>query len=284
MVEWACKLFRKPDAKATQGPQRRLDARGEWRRYRQQATLAARARRVVPAALAFWLLTLMMVYGIAVPLSPHRGELTFWFSLANGLILAGLPFVILLFAAIDEAILVSGLLRRLQGTALSWHIGTDNKDASLDAHRYGPAIDYWLTTELIAERTAPAAQVVHLPFVVILFLLFSLSTRFDNWNIPVIVILLILVSIAIAVLGSWQLRGTARRIRQQVIGDLEEEISGIEYAEAKSDSERLRVLRDRINEIRQGAYTDWYREPVIRALAWVLAIGVLVVTEYARVG
>jgi hypothetical protein len=36
--------------------------------------------------------------------------------------------------------------------------------------------------------------------------------------------------------------------------------------------------------VHNGAYTEWYNEPIFRALIWVLAIGVLVITEYARVG
>ena len=145
-------------------------------------------------------------------------------------------------------------------------------------------MDYWITTEFIAERTAPSAHLVHLPLLVTLFLLLSLSTRFDNWNTPASVIGLIALTVGIVLLASSRLRRCAQRIRQRVVDDLKEEVTGIEYAAAKTQSEKLRRLVERIEAIHQGAYTKWYNEPVIRALAWVVGIGIWILTEYAKVG
>jgi hypothetical protein len=237
----------------------------------------------LPAAILFWLLAFLLLYGIADPVTPHRGEDAFRLSVYNGWIFAGVPFALLLFAALDEAFLCSGLLRRLEFRRISWPLNTFAAGCQVD-HRFRKAIDHWLTTELIAARTAPSAQVIHLPFIVILFLLLSVSTRFDNWNTPGSAFALIVVAVGIAVFASFWLRGTAQRIRRQVLDDLKEEVTGVRYLEASSQSDRLRTLVERIETIHEGAYIQWYNEPVFRALLWVLAISIVIVTEYATIG
>lgn len=233
--------------------------------------------------LLFWLLALLLIQGIVDPLTPSRGLAAYLFDNLGGLLLVGLPFLALLFAAVDEARLCQGLLCRLEGPPLHWPVDTAKAGCEVDAQSRR-AVDYWITTEPIAERTAPSAHLVHLPLLVTLFLLLSLSTRFDNWNTPVSVIGLIALTIGIILLASSRLRRTARRIREGVLEDLKEEVSGIEYAAAKTRSEKLRRLVERIEAIQQGAYSKWYNEPVIRALAWVLGIGIWILTEYAKVG
>ncbi|EXJ15569.1 hypothetical protein [Imhoffiella purpurea] len=259
----------------------------EWQRYRRHATLLARAARVVPATLAFWLLSFFMVYGLSTPLPPYRGDHSYWLGMANGWLFAGLPFMLLLLAAVDEALLCSRFLRKFETTdGFSWPIGAYQSEAQCQFDQAGnlaSARDYWLSTELIAERTAPAAQFVHLPIVVILFLMLSLSSRFDNWGTPASVLLLIGVSIGIALVAGILLRGTARRIRNQLLRDLKDEIAGIDYRAARTPSDRLLAVVRRIESIHDGAFTEWYNEPVFRALAWALAIAILIVTEYSAV-
>jgi hypothetical protein len=234
-------------------------------------------------ALLFWLVAVVLVYGFVDPLSPHRGFGAYVLDLVIGLVLVGLPFTVLLFAAVDEARLCRGLLRRLEDGPLTWPVNTAAAGCELDPLSRR-AVDHWIATELIAERTAPAAHVVHLPLLVTLFLLLSLSTRFDNWSTPVSVIGLIGLSVAIAILASSRLRSAARRIRQEVLDELKDDVTGIEYAAAQNHADKLRQLVQRIEAINEGAYTKWYNEPVFRAIAWVLGIGIWIVTEYATVG
>ncbi|MCF7992573.1 MAG: hypothetical protein K9M02_19190 [Thiohalocapsa sp.] len=283
MASLACRLFRRTPDHFTPPPRDRLDGVAEWCRYRRHARLSARLMRVLPAVLVFWLLAFLVLYGVAQPATPHRGEAAYWFSVYNGWLFAGLPFAVLLFGAIDEAFLCSGLLTRLEQRRVAWPLNTYAVGCQVD-QRFRKAIDYWITTELIAERTAPAAQVIHLPFIVILFLLLSISTRFDNWNTPGSVFVLIVLAVGMALLASLRLRATAQRIRRKVLEDLKEEVTGIRYAEAQTQSEKLRTLVERIEKIHDGAYTQWYNEPVFRALAWVLAISIFIITEYATVG
>jgi hypothetical protein len=269
-----CKLFgyRGP---LDQGGATVVRGNGIWRDYLARSELKARLVRVIPAAALFWLFAFVLVYGFVSPLSPHRGQAAYWFSTLNGLVLVGLPFTVLLFAALDEALLCSGLLRRLRADCIDWPVDTHRAGCALD-QQSGRAVSHWITTQFIAARTVPSATVIHLLFIVILFLLLSLSTRFDNWNTPASAIALLAVSVAIGLLANLRLRRTARRIRAKVVEDLEEEVTGIEYAAAETRSEKLYRLVQRIQAVKDGAFTPWYNEPVFRALAWVLGIGIFV--------
>ncbi len=283
IAERICKLFGGSQRRGSDAAPEEVCATREWRLYCCHASPAARLRRVLPSAALFWLFAFVLVYGFVDPITPHRGEPAYWFAFFNAWFLVGAPFMVLLFGAVDEALLCSGLLRRLEGKRIRWPVNTHAAGCSVDQQTRGP-LGHWITTEFIADRTGPAATVIHLPFIIILFLLLSLSTRFDNWNTPVSVMALIVLSIGIGLLSSLRLRGAARRVRERLVEDLREEVTGIEQAAAPTQSEKLRRLVQRIEAIHDGAYTQWYNEPVFRALAWVLAIGIIVVTEYATVG
>lgn len=260
-----------------------IDAAREWLRYLPHAAPRARLARVIPMALLFWLLSLVVLYGFVDPLTPHRGLAAWWFDTFGLALLVELPFVLLLFAAVDEARLCRGLLRRIGHGRMHWPLHLETAGVTLDPPSRR-AVDYWLSIEFIAERTAPAAHVIHLPLLVTLFLLLSLSTRFDNWNTPATVLGLVGLTVAIVLTASNRLRGTARRIRDRLLEGLKEEVSGGDYAAAETRSDRLRELVKRIEAIDVGAYTRWYNEPVFRALAWVLGIGIWIITEYTKLG
>ncbi|MEA3277813.1 MAG: hypothetical protein U9Q81_21535, partial [Pseudomonadota bacterium] len=209
-----------------------------WRYYRQFAGMRPRALRVLTASAAFWLLGVLILYGLGDPLSPHRGAGAYWFSTFNGLIALGVPFVILLFAALDEALLCGTLLRHMGAGEVSWPAKLGLGDFRLEPEMRA-AVDYWLTIEFAARRTEPSGNLVYVPFIVILFILFSFSTRFDNWDTPGSVLGLIGLSVTITLVSSIWLRNTAQRVRQKILNCLSEEISGIEYAAAKTHSEQL---------------------------------------------
>ena len=53
----------------------------------------------------FYAIALILVYGIQEPLIPHRGDLALEFSTYNGLVVLGVPFIVLLFGTLDETLL-----------------------------------------------------------------------------------------------------------------------------------------------------------------------------------
>jgi hypothetical protein len=281
--ERICRLFGDRSPPCGDG----LDASALWRQYLPHASFRARLRRVLPPALLFWGLSVLLVYGFSDPATPHRGEDAFWFDLLTGLFLVGLPFIALLVAAVDESRLCRGLLRKLGGGDLSWRLEgltEDCKEVREDASAVRCALGYWVTTEFVAERTAPAARMIHLPLMITLFLLLSLSTRFDNWDAPASVLGLVALSVGLVLLASWRLRATAATIRESAMHDLRDEIMRIEHARAERPDDKLRQLLKRIESIHEGAYTRWYQEPVFQGVAWVVGIGAWIVTEYTKVG
>ena len=281
--ERICRLFGEESPPCGEG----LDASALWREYLPHASFRARLRRVLPPALLFWGLSVVLVYGFADPATPHRGEDAFWFDLLAGLFLVGLPFFALLVAAVDESRLCRGLLRKLAGGDLSWRLDglTEGcKEVRDDASVVRCALGYWVTTEFVAERTAPSARMIHLPLVITLFLLLSLSTRFDNWDTPASVLGLVTLSVGMVLLASWRLRATAAGIRQAALNNLRDEITRIEHARAERPDDKLRQLLKRIESIHEGAYTSWYQEPVFQGVAWVVGIAAWIVTEYTKVG
>ncbi len=249
-----------------------------WTEYRTHAGFRNRLKRVGLAFSIFYLLCLVVVFGFDDLLSPHRDWRAYWSSVVIGLGILGVPFLFLLLAIVDETLLTCGLVRRLSAKTLCWdNLLSRHQDPEKSLARE------WLTIEFIARRTASTGDIVYYPFVIILIILFSLSTRFDNWDTPGSVLGILGLSILIAVSSAVLLRKTANAARQRVLDTLSDKAAGERQTEAKTESDRLDVLINRIREIHGGAFRRWYNDPVVRSLAWVFSVGAIVITEYFRV-
>jgi hypothetical protein len=139
------------------------------------------------------------------------------------------------------------------------------------------------TMDFIAQRTALAGDMIWFPFVVLILILVSLSTRFDNYDTKTAVISLLLIALAIALSSAYVLRRTARSAKKQILEQLHKDRLGQQSITAASEPEQIEVLIKQIENIQQGAFRPWYQEPLVRALAWLGSMAAVIITEYLTV-
>jgi hypothetical protein len=247
----------------------------EWCTYLRFSSWRCRTFNALPSFMILWIFAWIMVFGLDAPLSPHRGDLSYWFSVLNGMVVLAIPYALLLIGVLQETLLCATLIKRIGNLSGHWRIVEKHPDRTYANHL--------LTILFIARRTEATGNVVWYPLSVLLVILFSLSTRFDNYDTPGQVLGTLGLALVIATVPIYLLRNTARKARQRIIDQLKNEIFATRKKKAKTSGEKAEVMIERIEEIHDGAFRSWYQEPVVQALAWVLGIGAIIVTEYLTV-
>ena len=122
------------------------------------------------------------------------------------------------------------------------------------------------------------------PFMILLLILFSLSTTFDNWDTTASVAGILGFCVLLTGYAMVVLRHAARKGKENILEQIEDQLVTHRIQAASSDKERLALLVERIRHLQRGAFRHWYQEPVIKALLWVLGVASLLITQYIRIG
>jgi hypothetical protein len=263
---------------------RATNGRKVWSKYLEFATPRQRVLRIVITGSLFYSIGFIMLYGFDnQPLLPYRGEFAFWASTIVDLFILGLPFTFLLFGALDEILLSSCLIHHLTRAPTRWN-------ESREAYRSkfpeisDEALDSWITVRFLAARTEMTASVMNYPFMILLLILFSLSTTFDNWDTTASVAGILGFCFLLTGYAMVVLRHAARKGKENILEQIEDQLVTHRIQAASSDKERLALLVERIRHLQRGAFRHWYQEPVIKALLWVLGVASLLITQYIRIG
>lgn len=284
LATWFLHAFTPPSESNDSGTEKReTQAAIIWANYRQHSDKRQRWLRVTLLVGLFWLMIWLVVLEAQMH-SPLRGESVFWLAMINGMVWLTLPFLYLLFGVLDEMLLCSALVRRLTRGKVRWPKKlleiTQREKPGIEVGR----LNQWLAIRFVAKRTEISSRFIYGPFVVLLFLLMSLSTRFDNWDTSQAVLFILLLCVLIALVSAVLIRSTAQRARAKILAKLTSTSATGHYAAAKTQADGLQVLIDEIQQLDEGAFRRWYKEPAIRALLWVLGIASMLITDYVSVG
>jgi DNA-binding GntR family transcriptional regulator len=119
---------------------------------------------------------------------------------------------------------------------------------------------------------------------ILLLILLSLSTTFDNWDTTASVATILAFCFLLTAYAMVVLRRVARRGKEHILEQIEDQVATQRSAAAASDKERLSLLVERIRHLQRGAFRHWYQEPVIKSLLWVLGVASLLITQHIRIG
>lgn len=276
---------------------------GLWQRYRGHALPSRRFIRAGTMVLLLWVISWIALVFVQPMQIPYRGasafDFVFWFGMGP----LALTFGLLLFWVLDESRLCSALIHHICRSDHSWPGVERFVDEQLAKARWGRGPEVAegedeaaarrdsiiqlerkrRTVDFIARRTDPAGNLIWYPFIILILLLISLSTRFDNYDTKTSVIGLLGATIAIALSSAYMLRRTANKVRREIVAQLRAELLTQKSTEARTEPEQVEVLIKQIEDIHQGAFRPWHQEPLVRGLVWVGSMAAVILTEYATV-
>ncbi|MFK8328483.1 hypothetical protein M2D63_000495 [Pseudomonas sp. BJa5] len=232
-----------------------------WREHCECGTFTA---RLVRAALATWFFVVVTsVLMVVWPMEgiPVRGGSPIWLW---SWLLSYLFFQLLVFWVVDANRLLTRFIRQL-----STHHGIWPKSLRIE-HKlhFGtathPCIDDWMDMVLIAKRTSAVNRLIYAPTVVLLIMLASRNSYFDNWPTPPSIVITFLLTAVILLSSAISLRRAAEKARRTALQRIDNYL--LLPADDKLNREKLEMIRARIAALNTGAFSRYSEEPLVRAL------------------
>jgi len=239
-----------------------------WREHRICGSFGARLLRAALSCWVFVVLTSLLFVIWPFAGTPIRGNLSLgmWTWLPSLL-----AFNLLVFWVIDANWLLTRFIRQLSEEHWHWprklrreqslFLGNHQHSLHKAAH---PSIDEWFGLNLIAKRTAAVSRLIYAPTIVLLILIVSRSSYFDNWPTPPGMIITFTLTGLILLFSALSLRRSAEKARTLGLQRIDQYL--LEIAGEEPLSAKFRLIRERIVALNTGAFSRYADEPVVRAL------------------
>lgn len=232
-----------------------------WREHCVAGTFGARMLRALLATWVFVVVTSALFVLWPMEGAPTRGESPIW--MWNWL-LPTLAFQLLVFWVVDANLLLTRFIRNLSTHYAIWPKALRKEHWRVFGMPLHPCIDDWMDMQLIAKRTATVNRLIYAPTVVMLILIASRNSVFDNWPTPPSLIISFLLTTLILLASALSLRRAAEKARGAALQRLDN--YRLETPEDAPIYKKLELIRARIVALNTGAFSSYAQEPLVRAL------------------
>ncbi|GJQ60433.1 MAG: hypothetical protein D8M57_16095 [Candidatus Scalindua sp. AMX11] len=205
---------------------------------------------------------------------PYRGYMSKYIDMTITYI-SFLLFVVLLFYVVDAAGLCVRFVRLIMNEQRTCSGETKSKFGVISSID-DVATDHWLKIKLIAERTASVNTLTNYPIWVILFIVVSYITYFDNWYVPVSLYLLFGISLVIPILCSYLLHREAMAAKDTALEVLNKELmketTKLFSGHQKKIINQINLFIREVKGIQKGAFVPFFQQPFVRSIVYLLGI------------
>jgi len=234
---------------------------GFWKEHCVAGTFGARMLRALLATWIFVVATSALFVLWPMEGAPIRGESSIW--MLNWL-LPTLAFQLLVFWVVDANLLLTRFIRNLSKYYAIWPKALRKEHWRVFGIPLHPCIDDWMDMQLIAKRTATVNRLIYAPTAVMLILIASRNSVFDNWPTPPSLIISFLLTTLILLTSALSLRRAAEKARGAALQRLDN--YRLETPEDAPIYKKLELIRARIAALNTGAFSSYSQEPLVRAL------------------
>lgn len=255
-----------------------------WQQYGEYGAGEHRFMRTIAYILIYFAFASFVFTMLGSAASPCRGEFA---CTTNKVILsfAVLAMLTLLFLVVDAARLCICWVDSLYKKKLDWqpsHLKEYEQQLKLPKEH----AKAWILVHLIGERTDVVTRLIYYPVIIILLMLLSRSTYFDNWDFPQALAIIVSLNFIIALGSVVVLNFVAQSARKGILRNLEEEqIAGDKPKQESyeaSSSERKELIQQ-LSSLQTGAYLPVWQQPPVRATLMLLGGFALTFAEYFNV-
>ncbi|VVO02433.1 hypothetical protein [Pseudomonas fluorescens] len=232
-----------------------------WREHCVSGTFGARMLRAVLATWIFVVVTSVLFVLWPMEGVPVRGESPVW---RLSWMVPTLVFQLLVFWVVDANRLLARFIRQLSSYHAIWPKKLQDEHEKIFGIRDHACIDDWVDTMLIARRSAAVNRLIYAPTVVLLILMASRSSVFDNWPTPPSVVLSFLLTALVLLISALSLRRAAEKARAAALQRVDSYL--LETPASTPGYDKFRMIRERIAALNTGAFSRYSEEPLVRAL------------------
>jgi hypothetical protein len=235
-----------------------------WKHYIVQNRFWARFVRTLLCVLLMMGFAFLVFRAFGeVPASPQRGGLTRTMQVAT--LPAVLSIQFLIFFVADATLLSVLFMRGLRLHKVNWPEPTKEVFHRLTGvpEQY---LDEWIDLQFIARRSRVVGRLIYFPFVALSLMLAARSSFFDDWNMPPALYVIATLSFGIMLACAVALRMTAEASRRHGVESMRD--ASLRARELEDDVlvDQLDRLGQRMEQLKEGAFAPFSRQPLLRAV------------------
>ena len=235
------------------------------RTYLHRSRLSRRLYRVLPLSLVYFVACRLFIILTGQPNVPSRGE---WSALASmGTLFVAVPMlIILIFWVVDATRLSGRLTADLSSCNTEWPNPTIEHFREILELR-PELVHGWLNIQVIARHSVALGRLVYAPVIVIVLMIASRASYFDNWAFPPGLAIVICVSVLYALYCAASVRRSAEDARDAALRHYHSALIRYEGASDAKSCAQIRLLIEEIANLRIGAFVPISQQPWVRAIA-----------------
>jgi len=252
-----------------------------WRSYGEYGASDQRFPRTIAYLLIYFAFASVLFAILGQPSSPCRGTFA---CQVDGIIIgfSVLSMLVLLFLVADAARLCICWVNLVRDDDVDWR----KSKLSEYVQRLRLPENHaaaWIKIHLIGERTSEVTRLIYYPVIIILLMLLSRSTYFDDWDFPQALAIIVGLNFFIVLGSIVRLNFVAQSVREDILDDLQDEKLAADRPEAETytpNSSERQELIDRLESLRIGAYMKIWEQPPVRATLMLLGGVALTYADY----
>jgi hypothetical protein len=236
-----------------------------WHRYIFLSRRTARFFRISSGVIVMFALTSVIAAVAGNQLPPTRGDPSFYIyvCVATALFLANL---FLIFFVADATLLCWHAVGSFRTETAIWPAAT-MREFSRRLELPGSVIDNWIDLQFVKERTECITGLIYYPFLILGLLVVSRNRAFANFPPSLAMVAVTVMSILILVGCAIALHWSAEMSRTQARTDLNDEIvKAMSLEDEGRRANQLQMMLRRVNELREGAFSPFSQQPLVRAI------------------
>ncbi|RDE51680.1 MAG: hypothetical protein DVS81_04685 [Candidatus Accumulibacter meliphilus] len=236
-----------------------------WKHYIVQNRFKARLLRTFLCLLVMMGFAFLVLRAFGeVPASPQRGGLTS--AMQPWTTRLAVPSIQFLIFFVADATLLSVLfIRGLRLHKVNWPDPTREVFFRMTGvpEQY---LDEWIDLQFIARRSRVVGRLIYFPFIALSLMLAARSSFFDDWNTPPALYVIATLSFGIMLACAIALRMTAEASRSHAVETMRD--ASLRARGLGNDAlvGQLDVLRGRMEQLDEGAFAPFSRQPLLRAV------------------
>ncbi|MFX0198184.1 MAG: hypothetical protein ACFFCW_18865 [Candidatus Hodarchaeota archaeon] len=240
-----------------------VDAQKAWNDYLVKGKTFNRFRRLVPMALGYMVLSVVLINIFGLPNTPFRGNISFKAS-QYILSVSGIYLVILIFFVADASYISLSLTNSLIENRTLWPDKATKKikeDPDIKLEDFAELLDVRFVTQL----TEDIEKIIYWPLIVLVVMAIARHPYFDNWNFPISLIIAYAIASIYPIICAIKLQNNAKRVRAKALDYLNGRLFEARFGKNENRKLALKLTR-MIREIeskREGAFRPFYENPVI---------------------
>ncbi|MGJ7514953.1 tripartite tricarboxylate transporter TctB family protein [Pseudomonas baetica] len=232
-----------------------------WREHCVCGSFGARMLRTLLMTWIFVVVTSGLIIVWPMERIPVRGTLDIWML---SWLIPNLTFQALVFWVVDANLLLTRFIRHLSDNYSIWPETLQQEHLEKFGRSLHTCIDEWVDLQLIAKRTSAVSRLIYAPTLVMLILLASRSSYFDNWPTPPSIAISFLLTALILLFSALSLRRAAEKARTRALQRIDTYL--LEAPPSDTGYGKFNMIRERIKTLNTGSFSRYSEEPLIRAL------------------